>query len=123
VGQDEERRRTPDGKIFCFHKLAQRRTQVEVIREFSARCYPVRPNQTSALFKIYYTPKDSAMFCYNEPGVRLLGHLRIKMPDIELGLNRPIEFSLTFANMEIKAKAINKLNGRLYDETTFDLDI
>lgn len=55
--------------------------------------------------------------------MKLLGTLRINTPDTHYGLNRQIEFSLTFAKMEIKATAKNKRNGIIYDETTFELDI
>ncbi|CAI2198931.1 12112_t:CDS:2, partial [Funneliformis geosporum] len=122
VAGDDEDRRTPDGKIFQFRRIVQRRTQVEVNKPFPETCYPVKPNQTSALFKIYYTTKDNAIYC-NDPGVKLLGTLRIIMPDTKDGLNRPIEFFLTFARLEIKATAINKRNGKVYNETRFELDI
>ncbi|CAG8533952.1 13632_t:CDS:2 [Funneliformis mosseae] len=122
AGEDDEDRRTPDGKIFEFRRMVKRRTQVEVNKPFPETCYPVKPNQTSALFKIYYTTKDDAIYC-DESGVKLLGTLRILMPDIKDGLNRPIEFSLTFARLEVKATAINKRNGKIYDETSFELDI
>jgi hypothetical protein len=55
--------------------------------------------------------------------MELLGTLHIHTPDTHFGLNRQIEFSLTFAKMEIKATARNKRNGMIYDETTFELDI
>jgi hypothetical protein len=55
--------------------------------------------------------------------MKLLGTLRIHTPDTRFGLNRLIEFSLTFAKMEIKATARNKRNGTIYDETNFELDI
>ncbi|RIA83511.1 hypothetical protein C1645_880455 [Glomus cerebriforme] len=122
AGKDKKNRKTSDGLIFYFYKLAQRRTKVEVDRKFSGEFCPVRENQTSIVFKIYYTRNDLGKYC-NEPGMKLLGTLRINTPDTHLGLNRPVEFSLTFAKMEIKATSRNKRNGKIYDETTFELDI
>ncbi|RIA87532.1 hypothetical protein C1645_807258 [Glomus cerebriforme] len=107
AGKDKKKRRTPDGFIFHFHPLAQRRTKVEVDKKFSGDFYPVRANQTRAVFKVYYTAKNSGIFC-DDPGMRLLGTLYINIPDIHLGRNRPIEFSLTFAKIEIKVTAKNK---------------
>ncbi|GBC08153.1 hypothetical protein RclHR1_07930010 [Rhizophagus clarus] len=121
-GKDKRKRRTPDGLIFYFHKLAQRRTKVEVDRKFSGEFFPVRADQTNIIFRVYYTRNDYTRYC-DESGMKLLGTLRINTPDTHLGLNRPVEFSLTFAKMEIKATARNKRNGKIYDETTFELDI
>ena len=73
---------------------------------FSIDFYPVKANQTSVVFKVYYTKKISCTFC-DEPGMKLLGTLNVKIPDIQHGRNRPIEFSLTFAKIEIKATAKN----------------
>ncbi|CAB4438817.1 unnamed protein product [Rhizophagus irregularis] len=121
-GKDKKNRRTHDGLIFYFYKLAQRRTKVDVDRKFSGEFSPVRADQTHIVFNVYYTRSDFAKYC-NESGMKLLGTLRINTPDTHFGLNRQIEFSLTFAKMEIKATAKNKRNGKTYDETTFELDI
>jgi len=122
AGKDKKNRRTSDGLIFYFYKLAQRRTRVEVDRKFSGEFCPVRANQTNITFNIYYTKNDFGKYC-DDSSMKLLGTLRINTPDTHLGLNRPVEFSLTFAKMEIKATAKNKRNGKIYDETTFELDI
>jgi len=55
--------------------------------------------------------------------MKKLGALKIKTNDSHLGLDRPIEFSLTFGKMEIKATAKNKNTGKIYKETTFELDL
>ena len=56
--------------------------------------------------------------------MKLLGVIKIKTYDTHLSLNnRTIEFSLTFGKMEIKAVAKNKITGRVYNETTFELDL
>lgn len=95
---------------------------MEVDRKFSGEFFPIRADQTNIVFKVYYTRNDHARFC-DESCMKLLGTLRIKTPDTHLGLSRPVEFSLTFAKMEIKATAKNKRNGKIYDETTFELDL
>ncbi|KAG9298805.1 hypothetical protein G9A89_015826 [Geosiphon pyriformis] len=110
---DPKKRRTPDGKIYRFNRLAERRTPVDVNREFRGEFKPVYANQTSILFKVYYTKRNWVRFC-DDAGVRFLGDLRIDLPDVHLGINRPIEFGLTFGKMELKATARNKTTGQVY---------
>ncbi|CAG8494715.1 11419_t:CDS:10 [Ambispora leptoticha] len=110
--EDPFERRTFEGRVHRFQKLAERRTQVKVDKEFSGEFKPVYPDQTSASFKVYYS-ENSPRYC-DEPGVCFLGKLQIDLPDTYLGINRPIEFSLTFGKMELKASAHNKTTGQMY---------
>ncbi|KAG9298803.1 hypothetical protein G9A89_015824 [Geosiphon pyriformis] len=110
---DPERAREPDGRIFKFETLAERGTQIEVNKEFSKEFKPAFHNQDSAIFKVYYTPMRYAKHC-KQRNVFHLGSLRIDLPDTNLGINRPIEFSLTFGKYNLKAKARNKLTDRVY---------
>jgi len=108
-------------KIEVFHKFVTRGTNVGVDEEFS-KCYtPVRPGQTFLKFSIYITTGLDAKFC-DEFGMKLLGTLRIDLPDVHLGLNRNIEFSLIFGKMELVAKARNLQTGKTYN-TSLDLDL
>ncbi|CAI2174732.1 1672_t:CDS:2 [Funneliformis geosporum] len=120
--KDKASRKTDDGLILYFHKLAQRGKSVGVDQKFMTDFFPTRPDQEIISFNIYYTPRYGAKFC-DDPGMKLLGTLRVRATDTHLGLNRPIEFLLAFGKMEIKATAKNKRTGRVYNETTFDLDI
>jgi len=110
------------GWYFYFYELAKRGKSVKVDQKFWGEFLPLRSNQNIASFNIYYTPRYSAKF-YDEPGMKLLGALKIRKHDNHSGLNHPIEFSLTFGKMEIKATAKNKRTGKIYNETTFILDI
>jgi hypothetical protein len=121
TGKDDKNRRTPDGLILYFHKLAKRGDNVEVDQKFLGDFYPIRPNQDIIFFNVYYTPKYNAKFC-DDDEMKLLGVIKIKTHDTHLGLNRPIEFSLAFGKMEIKAIAKNKLTDEVYNETTFELE-
>ncbi|EXX74402.1 hypothetical protein RirG_051420 [Rhizophagus irregularis DAOM 197198w] len=121
-GVDPKKRKTSDGRIYKFSCLATRGREVAPDEPCSGTYYPIYPDQTHIVFNVYYTRNDFAKYC-NESGMKLLGTLRINTPDTHFGLNRQIEFSLTFAKMEIKATAKNKRNGKTYDETTFELDI
>lgn len=121
-GKDKRTRRTEDGYILYFHKLAQRGAKANVDQKFWGEFYPSRPDQEILNFCIYYTKRHDAKFC-NDPGMKLLGTLKIKTNDKYLGLNRPIEFALTFGKMEIKATAKNKTSGKIYQESTFELNI
>ncbi|PKC15664.1 hypothetical protein RhiirA5_483486 [Rhizophagus irregularis] len=122
-GKDDINRRTADGLIFYFYELAKRGKKVEVNQKFWEEFLPIRSNQNVASFNIYYTPKHNAKYC-NEPEMKQLGTLRIVRSNNERsGINKRIEFSLTFGRMEIKATAKNKETGKIYNETTFILDI
>ncbi|CAB4408740.1 unnamed protein product [Rhizophagus irregularis] len=105
---------------YIFHRLVTRGTRVGVDEEFRTVRTPAEPNQTEGKFYIYKTTELSAGFC-NEPSMELHGTLTIDLPDVHLGLNRKIEFSLIFGKMELIAKAKNLQNGRIYD-TSLDLD-
>ncbi|CAG8563425.1 5605_t:CDS:10 [Ambispora gerdemannii] len=107
--EDPVERRTFEGRVHRFQKLAERRTQVKVDKEFSGEFKPVYSDQTSARFKVYYS-ENSPRYC-DELDVCFLGKLQI---DTYLGINRPIEFSLTFGKMELKASAHNKTTGQMY---------
>jgi hypothetical protein len=106
--------------IAIFHCFVTRGTKVGVDEEFHAIRYPLEPDQTTISFPIYITTESSAEFC-NEPGMKLLGTLKIDLPDVHLGKSREVEFSLIFGKLELVAKAKNLQNGRIYD-TSFDLD-
>ncbi|PKY52287.1 actin-like ATPase domain-containing protein [Rhizophagus irregularis] len=107
-------------RIEIFSPLVTRGTNVEVNQEFSKNYLPLMPDQTAVSFRIYITTKLSAKFC-DEPDMKLLGTLRIDLPDAHLGRSRRIEFSLMFGKMELVVKARNLQNGKLYN-TSFDLD-
>ncbi|GES97076.1 hypothetical protein GLOIN_2v1646273 [Rhizophagus clarus] len=122
VSGDDINNRTSDGMYLYFYELAKRGRNAEVNQKFSGDFYPIRPDQDVISFNVYYTSKHDAKYC-RDPGMRLLGVIRVRTHDTHLGLNRPIEFSLTFGKMEIKATAINKLTREIYEETTFELDL
>ncbi|CAG8466449.1 13754_t:CDS:1, partial [Funneliformis caledonium] len=93
-----------------------------VDQKFWGEFYPSRQDQEILNFCIYYTKRHDAKFC-NDPGMKLFGTLKIKTNDKYLGLNRPIEFAFTFGKMEIKATAKNKTSDKIYQESTFELNI
>ncbi|CAB4473680.1 unnamed protein product [Rhizophagus irregularis] len=105
---------------YIFSRLVIRGTRVGVDQEFSRTYSPSKADATSISFSIYKTTELSAEFC-NEPGMKLHGTLRIDLPDVHLGLDRDVEFSLIFGKLELIAKAKNLQNERIYD-TSFDLD-
>ncbi|CAB5180919.1 actin-like ATPase domain-containing protein [Rhizophagus irregularis] len=105
---------------YIFSRLVIRGTRVGVDQEFSSTYTPSKADATSISFSIYKTTELSAEFC-NEPGMKLHGTLRIDLPDVHLGLDRDVEFSLIFGKLELIAKAKNLQNERIYD-TSFDLD-
>ncbi|RHZ71894.1 hypothetical protein Glove_249g8 [Diversispora epigaea] len=117
---DPQERRTPAGRIFRFHKLALRGVEVAVDQKFYYTAGPVVPNQTDMTFNIFITPDSNAKYC-DEDGMRMLGKMKIDLPDPQRGKNRLVEFTLTFGTMEVKATAINKRTGQVY-ESSFVLE-
>ncbi|RIA82049.1 hypothetical protein C1645_881251 [Glomus cerebriforme] len=121
-GDSIERR--DNGHIQKFQSMAQRGTVVKPNQEFTLDIVPAFSHQNSITFRIYYTTKYNAQYC-DEDGMKLLGKLRIFLPDVYFGKDRKdrrISFALKFGQMEITATAKNKLNGQNY-QTTFKLDI
>ncbi|CAG8758932.1 13428_t:CDS:2, partial [Dentiscutata erythropus] len=110
---DPLHRKTHDGRIEKFLRLAQRGVEVKIDEEFSSTQYPIYPDQTGINFLIYITENIDGEYC-DEVGMKLLGKLKIDLPDVHLGCKRPVRFSLTFGRMEITASAKNMINGQNY---------
>ncbi|CAB4438834.1 unnamed protein product [Rhizophagus irregularis] len=118
---DSPDRRTPDGKIFKFSPLVKRGTVVEVGKVFSLYEHVLLlPCQTGFSFEIYMSSNCDPRYC-DEPGMEYVGTLRIDLPDVHLGYNRPVTFGLSFGHMEISAFAKNNVNGQNY-KTSFEVD-
>ncbi|CAG8567659.1 5043_t:CDS:2 [Paraglomus brasilianum] len=118
---DPTTRKTNDGRIYKFYRLATRGTEVKVDQQFGYTAYPVFPTQTGMKFDIYTTSETDATFC-DERGMSSFGTLEIELPDTNLGTNRPVDFTLTFGKMETRATAKNKTNGKVY-EAKFKLQL
>ncbi|CAG8474076.1 5885_t:CDS:10 [Paraglomus brasilianum] len=116
---DPPNRRTPSNRIIRFCCLARRGTQIDVVNKFTDTFGPVNPNQTRLPFNLYYTSAYDAEFVDDE-GMHLLGKWAVQLQDVRLGLNRPVDFSLTFGTSEVKAIAINKRTGEMC-YSTFEL--
>jgi len=119
--EDSPDRLTYNGRVHKFQRIVVRGTEVTTGEEFKIEdLYPVYPFQTKMCFDVYYTKEKSAVYC-DEPGMELLGELLINLPDVDLGTNRPCTLTLTFGDMEIKAKAFNQTNGQNY-QTKFEFN-
>ncbi|CAJ0867542.1 10112_t:CDS:2, partial [Entrophospora sp. SA101] len=110
-------RKTKDGRIYKFHCLAKCGIEYTPNQEFSGAYYPVYPDQKGINFKVYCTPKNDQEFC-NESGMELIGELYIELPDVQLKLDRSVEFSLMFGELLINASAWSKKSGKAC-KTTF----
>ncbi|PKK77243.1 hypothetical protein RhiirC2_771582 [Rhizophagus irregularis] len=112
-------RLTSDGRIHKFRRIVERNTEITIDQEFIVEnLVPIHPDQAKMSFEIYYTKEQNAVYC-DEPGMKLAGSLLIDLPDVHLGTNSPCTFCLSFGDMEIKAKAFNRLNGQNY-QTKFE---
>ncbi|CAI2174736.1 18835_t:CDS:2 [Funneliformis geosporum] len=112
-GVDPKKRKTADGRIYKFNCLAARGREVAADEPCSGTYYPIYPDQTTIRFNVYATPKNGTRFC-DETGINKIGELEIGLPDIEHGIDRPVEFSLMFGELLITATARNKNTGRIY---------
>ncbi|GES97238.1 hypothetical protein GLOIN_2v1783276 [Rhizophagus clarus] len=121
---DPTERKTTKGEIIRFLPIGKAKRGESVnIDEYiftDKELGPNNPFQTIATFHIYYTREYNAKYC-DEPGMEYLGRLKINLPDVHLGLNRPLKFGLSFGEMEIKATARNATNGQSY-LTTFEIE-
>ncbi|RIA97901.1 hypothetical protein C1645_801496 [Glomus cerebriforme] len=108
-------------KTYVFDQLVKRGSIVGVNQEFSKIYRPSHPDDTNLNFAIYKTTELNAEFC-NEPGMTFHGALKIDLPDVYLGKDRNIKFSLIFGKMEIVASAKNLRNEKIYN-TSFELDL
>ncbi|CAG8668257.1 16080_t:CDS:2 [Gigaspora rosea] len=118
---DPPLRKLRNGRINKFSRLAQRGIETKIDQGFYGEYCPVEPDQTGILFEIYTTENSDGEYC-DESGMKLLGTLMIDLPDVHLGLERPVQFSLTFGSMEIIASAKNMINGQNY-HSKFELEL
>ncbi|RIA82056.1 hypothetical protein C1645_809790 [Glomus cerebriforme] len=110
--------------ILGFHCIAKRGTVAKIDDEFPTEEFSVSPShpfQTAGVFEIYYTREFEGEFSH-DPGMKLLGKLKIDWPDVQFGLERSISFKLAFGKMEITATAKNDLTGQNY-HTFFEIDV
>ncbi|CAB5125520.1 unnamed protein product [Rhizophagus irregularis] len=116
---DSSYSKTTDGKNFKFNPLVKRGTKVEVDQEFSLDHHRLPLScQKVYNFQLYRTPEYNAEYC-DAPGMELVGTMQIDLPDVHLGMNRPLTFGISFGHqMEITAFARNLLIGQTY-VTTF----
>ncbi|CAG8725611.1 36835_t:CDS:2, partial [Racocetra persica] len=92
---DPPHRKLRNGRIHKFNRLAKRGVEVKIDQEFTGTYLPVEPDSNSLVFYIFITENSDGKYC-DEDGMKLLGSLRIDLPDLHLGTERPVQFSLTF---------------------------
>ncbi|CAG8814972.1 9038_t:CDS:2, partial [Cetraspora pellucida] len=118
---DPPHRKLRSGRIHRFSRLAKRGVEVKIDQEFTGTYLPVEPDSSSLVFYIFITENIDGKYC-DEDGMKLLGSLRIDLPDLHLGTERPVQFSLMFGKMEITASAKNMINGQSY-HSKFELSL
>ncbi|EXX73359.1 hypothetical protein RirG_061020 [Rhizophagus irregularis DAOM 197198w] len=118
---DPEERKIYGGLIHRFRPVAKRGTTLSVNEEVTVdHLHPLIPIQIGATIPVYYTKEYDAKFC-DEPGMELLGTLKVDLPDPHLGYERSVTFGLKFGRMEITATAKNNLNGQNF-QISFDIE-
>jgi molecular chaperone DnaK (HSP70) len=121
-GEHPPHRKIHGNRIYLFDTFVKRGTQVEVGKKSSPkRGYtPLNPSQTGLRFELYKTLEYSAKY-HDEPGMELVGTLRIVLPDVtDVHLACKVSFGFYFGDMEITAFANNELNGQNF-QTKFYL--
>ncbi|CAB4437252.1 unnamed protein product [Rhizophagus irregularis] len=110
-----------DDRIYLFDTFVKRGTRVKVDKPSHPKLgyKPLNPSQTGLKFELFKTLKYSATY-HDEPGMELVGTLRIDLPDTHLACERPVTFGFYFGEMEITAFAKNERNGQNF-QTNFKL--
>ncbi|RIB29168.1 hypothetical protein C2G38_2057357 [Gigaspora rosea] len=117
IRNDPIRLRTNDNSIWKFDTLARRGTQVNVNETFQKEYVPINADQKLAIFRVFITKERNPTYIKENGmnGMKVLGTLRVNLSKMPYrGRDRPVEFSLTFGTMEIKATAKNKLTNEEY---------
>ncbi|KAG9293843.1 hypothetical protein G9A89_019181 [Geosiphon pyriformis] len=115
-GIDPNKRKTPEGRILKFDRLVTRGMTAPADKKFSGMYSPLRADQQYITFKVYYTPKENGRFC-DDAGMKSVGSMTMRLPNVYLGINRAVEFGLTFNEEEIVATAWNKENNEVLPAT------
>ncbi|CAB4434687.1 unnamed protein product [Rhizophagus irregularis] len=115
---DPPERKTSNGFIQRFHRIAKRDDIVDIDSEI--RIYnlcPVSGFQTFATFYIYITKEYDPKYC---DGMEVLGTLKIDLSNN--GTDRRVSFALSFGQMELlTATARNETDGQNY-LATFEIN-
>ncbi|CAG8526918.1 4410_t:CDS:10 [Ambispora leptoticha] len=98
-------------KILVFKRLAKKGTEVYVDQAFKEIVYPIYKEQSACNFSIYKINADDGKYC-DDPEMKLFGTLNLEIPDVHLGFGRPMEFTLTFGQMETRAFAKALKSGK-----------
>ncbi|GBC01489.1 hypothetical protein RclHR1_04200007 [Rhizophagus clarus] len=114
---DPPERKTSNGFIEYFHRIARRDDDVEIDSEIRVNnLCPVSEFQTFAKFYIYITKDHDPKYCDE---MELLGTLKIDLSNN--GPDRRVSFALSFGQMELTATARNETNGQNY-LATFEIN-
>ncbi|CAB4375339.1 unnamed protein product [Rhizophagus irregularis] len=121
AGVHPPHRKIFDDRIYLFDTFIKRGTRVKVDKPSRPKLgyKPLNPSQTGLKFELFKTLKYSATY-HDEPGMELVGTLRIDLPDTHLACERPVAFGFYFGEMEITAFAKNERNGQNF-QTNFEL--
>ena len=105
------------GDLHVFSVIASKGSSIPPPTPFKEIYRPLFPEQEQVNVSIYYSDTDDLEDADDEAVVRQLKHWVVNIPDVEHGLDRQIEVSLSFGIelAEIKATAKNSATGRVYE--------
>ncbi|CAG8539683.1 2181_t:CDS:10 [Paraglomus occultum] len=105
------------GDLHVFSVIASKGSSIPPPTPFKEVYKPLFPDQEKANVSIYYSDTDDPDDADDDTVVHKLKHWVVDIPDVQHGLNRVIEVSLSFGIelAEIKATARNSITGKVYE--------
>ena len=96
--------------IFSLH--VEKGQTLESEEAQSEKCYnPVEPDQKEIIFQFYISDTQHPMYT-TDSGCTHIGTMKVLIPDISGGLDRPVKVSITFGGTELKVKAVEQKTNK-----------
>jgi hypothetical protein len=96
--------------IFSVH--VEKGQTLESEEAQSEKCYnPVEADQKEIIFQFYISDTQHPMYI-TDSGCTNIGKMKVLIPDISGGLDRPVKVSITFGGTELKVKAVEQKTNK-----------
>ncbi|KAK3100136.1 hypothetical protein FSP39_015217 [Pinctada imbricata] len=122
-GYDDEKKKDMNkGTPFCkdvFEPLAKIGQTFDVGDTVQTDVEPYKADMTKMSVRLYKSQSEDPKYVTDSDCV-LLGKMTVDMPDTSRGLNRKVEVSLTFGDVELKCRGKDCSTGKIV-ETSLDL--
>lgn len=96
--------------IFSVH--VEKGQTLEIDKVQSEKCYnPAEPDQKEIIFQFYISDTQHPMYI-TDSGCTHIGQMKVSIPDISGGLDRPVKVSITFGGTELKVEAVEQKTNK-----------